>query len=99
MPEEVWVDRFPEGVAASLGDDPGDSIGGKWTAFCAVPDPVIPVGSGELRTHLLEVILQRRDKLFRYGDFEWPTRFRSRAFEYHPPFLAHLRQMRADPDG
>ena len=27
VPEAVWVDRFPEGVAASLGDDPGDSIG------------------------------------------------------------------------
>lgn len=33
VPEEVWVDRFLEGVAASLGDDPSDSIGGKRTAF------------------------------------------------------------------
>jgi hypothetical protein len=98
VPEQMRVDRLPEGFAGSLGDYMGDRISGKRTAFCAGPDSVMPVGSGELRTYLSEVILKKRNEIFRYRNFECPTRFRFRALEYHPPFLAHLPQMRADPD-
>ena len=58
MSEKVWVDRLPKGLTGSLGYDPGNSITSKWTAFCASPDPVMAIGSVELRTHFLEVILQ-----------------------------------------
>ena len=98
VPEQMRVDRLPEGFAGSLGDYPGDRISGKRTAFCAGPDSVMPVGSGELRAYLSKVILKRRNEVFRYRNFERPTRFRFRALEYHPPFPAHLPQMRADPD-
>jgi hypothetical protein len=98
VPEEMRVDRVPEGFAGSLRDHPGDRIGGKRTAFCAGPDSVMSVGSGELRTYLSELILKKRNEIFRYRNFECPTRFRIRTIEYHPPFLAHLPQMRADPD-
>jgi len=89
---------MPEGFAGSLGDYPGDRISGKRTAFCAGPASVMLVGSGEFRTYLSEVILKKWNEIFRYRNFECPTRFRFRALEYHPPFLAHLPQMRADPD-
>jgi hypothetical protein len=52
VPEEVRVDRLPEGFAGSLGDYPRDCISGKRSAFCAGPDSVMPVSSGELRTYL-----------------------------------------------
>jgi hypothetical protein len=45
VPEQMRVDRLPEGFAGSLGDYMGDRISGKRTAFCADPDSVMPVGS------------------------------------------------------
>jgi hypothetical protein len=70
VPEEMGADRLPEGLAGSVGDHPGDRISGERTAFCAGPDPVMPVGSGDIRTYPPEVILKTRDEIFRYRNFE-----------------------------
>ena len=52
VPEQMRMDRLPEGFPGALGDHPRDCISGKRTALCAGPDSVMPVGSGELRTYL-----------------------------------------------
>lgn len=90
VPEQMRMDRLPEGFPGALGDHPRDCISGKRTALCAGPDSVMPVGSGELRTYLPEVILETRDDLFRHRCFELPSGFQFRAVEYHSPFLANL---------
>jgi hypothetical protein len=90
VPEQMRMDRLPEGFAGSLGDHRRDCISGKRTAFCAGPDSVMPIGSGELRPYLPEVIFEIRDDRFRHSSFEWPSRFRFWALEYYPPFLANL---------
>jgi hypothetical protein len=58
----------------------------------------MPVRTRKHWTHLAKVALQQRDDSFRYCGLESSARFRLRPVEDHTPFLAHLPEMRADPD-
>ena len=69
VPEKMRIDRLPEGFVGPVSDHPGDCVSGKRTALCAGPDSVMPIGSGEHRTYLPNVILEVRHHRFRQSSF------------------------------